>query len=141
MPKAATYTLIWSPAHERYELYDQDQPSQPLLHSDHAAWLAWLAAHRAFAFHGRAGQLTLLKEVRQRGRDGYWYAYRRQGGRMVKKYVGRSADLTMARLEAVAQVLTGEPPPRVNDPSAPLPAALSTDAPPQAVLATFPSAA
>src|SRR5262249_44752193 len=133
MPKAATYTLIWSPAHQRYELYDLHQPSQPLLHGDDAAWLAWLAAHRAFAFHGRAGQLTLLKEARQRGRDGYWYAYRRQGGRMVKKYVGRSADLTMARLEATAQALTGQRPPLVDVPSAPLPTAVSTQAPPEAL--------
>src|SRR5262245_46973389 len=129
MPKAARYLLIWSPAHQRYELYDQDQPSQPLLHGDDAAWLAWLATHRAFAFHGQAGQLTLLKEARQRGRDGYWYAYRRQGGRMVKKYVGPSANLTIARLEATAHALAGEPPALMDALPPPLPTVVSTNAP------------
>jgi LuxR family maltose regulon positive regulatory protein len=42
---------------------------------------------------------------RCRRREAYWYAYRRQGKRMLKKYTGRSADLSMAHLEAVAQAL------------------------------------
>lgn len=133
MPKAATYTLIWSPELNRYELYDQEQPSQPLLHGEGAAWSAWLAAHRAFAFHGQTGQLSLLKEARQRGRDGYWYAYRRQGGRMVKKYVGLSAELTMARLEVTAQALTSEPPSLVDVPTPPLPTTVSANAPLEAM--------
>lgn len=140
MPKAATYTLIWSPAHARYALYSQDRPGQPLLHGDESTWFAWLAAHRGFAFHGQAGQLTLLKEARRRGQDGYWYAYRRQGGRMVKKYVGRSADLTMARLEAAAQALNSESPALLDESSRTLlPPAGSASAPGEAVPSSIPA--
>ncbi len=105
MPKRAKYTLIWSPSREGYELYGQDERGQPRLCGDDETWFAWLAAHSAFSFQGQHGQLNLLKEARPRGGDGYWYAYRRQGRRMAKKYIGRSADLTMARLEAVASAL------------------------------------
>ena len=36
----------------------------------------------SFSFQGQQGHLTLLKETRVRGSDGYWYAYRRQGKRV-----------------------------------------------------------
>jgi LuxR family transcriptional regulator, maltose regulon positive regulatory protein len=48
--------------------------------------------------------VTVRKETVQRG-TAYWYAYRRVQGKMVKRYVGRSADLTPARLEEVASAL------------------------------------
>lgn len=57
----------------------------------------------------REGHLTLLKETRARGEDGYWYAYRRLGKRTVKKYAGRPADLTFARLEWTARELLRTP--------------------------------
>ncbi|MBE3561378.1 MAG: hypothetical protein IMW89_19480 [Ktedonobacteraceae bacterium] len=47
----------------------------------------------------------MLKETRQRGREGYWYAYRRQGKRTFKQYAGRTSDLSIARLEQLAQAL------------------------------------
>ena len=63
----------------------------------------------SFSFYGQQGHLTLLKETRVRGGDGYWYAYRRQGQRVVKKYAGRPADLTIARLEELARTLQADP--------------------------------
>lgn len=65
-------------------------------------WLKWLEEHRAFAFHGRNGQINLLKEKRSRGSEGYWYAYQRHEGQMVKRYVGRSVHVNMTRLEEIA---------------------------------------
>jgi len=50
----------------------------------------------------------LLKEKRKRGSEGYWYAYRRHEGQMVKRYVGRSAQLSMERLEEIAARLSNE---------------------------------
>jgi len=46
------------------------------------------------------------KESRQRG-DVYWYGYRRVGEKMAKKYLGRTTDLTLTRLEQIAAALTG----------------------------------
>lgn len=101
MPKTATYALIWSADQETYLWRDGDGPAAP---GAGEAWTAWLAAQRSFAFQGRAGRLTLLKEARQGG-VGYWYAYRRQGRQTRKHYAGRSEDLTLARLEAIAAAL------------------------------------
>jgi LuxR family maltose regulon positive regulatory protein len=103
MPKPARYTLIWSVEQHLYILYEQGHGDTPLLQGDEESWCAWLATHTAFAFQGRHGHLNLLKERRAHGREGYWYAYRRQGRRTAKQYVGRSAELSMARLEAAAQ--------------------------------------
>src|SRR5581483_12472829 len=105
MPKSAAYTLIWDPEQDRYMLYEQQRRTGSLLQGEGDAWFAWLAEHVSFSFQGKAGQLNLLKEARERGGEGYWYAYHRQGKRMHKKYVGRSADLTTDRLEAIAQAL------------------------------------
>ena len=43
---------------------------------------------------------------RERKHDGwYWYAYRTRGGALQKAYLGKSADLTLDRLQEVAAVL------------------------------------
>ncbi len=84
--------------------------------SDEEYWQQWLAAHRSFAFHGRNGQINLLKEKRSRGEDDYWYAYQRHGKQMVKRYAGRSVQLNAERLEEISTLLaqwdevkTGQP--------------------------------
>jgi LuxR family maltose regulon positive regulatory protein len=109
MPRAATYVLIWQQEQQCYNLYEQANRETPLLQGEGDGWFTWLAAHTRFSFQGKAGQLNLLKEARQRGGEGYWYAYHRQGGSMHKKYAGRSGELTIARLEALAQVLAAPP--------------------------------
>jgi LuxR family maltose regulon positive regulatory protein len=105
MPKAAMYTLTWSWEQNSYELFAQDHKDHPLLQGDDTAWFEWLASHSSFSFQGKDGLLSLQKEGRPRGEEGYWYAYRRRGRRMIKKYIGRSAELTTVRLEATARVL------------------------------------
>lgn len=50
------------------------------------------------------GFMTVRKEPRQRG-SSYWTVYRRSGGRLRKSYLGKSAVVTSARLEAIAQTL------------------------------------
>jgi LuxR family transcriptional regulator, maltose regulon positive regulatory protein len=114
MPKAAMYTLTWSWEQNSYGLFAQDNKDYSLLQGDGEAWFAWLASHSSLSFQGQHGHLNLQKEVRPRGAEGYWYAYRRQGRRMVKHYLGRSAELTMARLETTAKVLTSEPLPQAS---------------------------
>jgi LuxR family maltose regulon positive regulatory protein len=87
---------------EIYELREGDQATVP----DADAWVRWLDDHGSFAFQGRNGRLNLLKEQRKAG-PGYWYAYRRQSGRVAKRYAGRGSELTWAHLEALALALDG----------------------------------
>jgi LuxR family transcriptional regulator, maltose regulon positive regulatory protein len=105
MSKTAPYLLIWSAQQDAYMLYGQHNNTHALLRGDEPVWFRWLASHTSFSFQGQHGRLNLHKETRPRGREGYWYAYRRQGKRIIKKYVGRSAQLTTAHLETTAQDL------------------------------------
>lgn len=81
-----------------------------------AAWQRWLEQATSFAFQGCAGRFTARKERRGRA-DGYWRAYRKQSGKLYSVYLGKSAELTIERLEAVAQALTNAVPVPVARPS------------------------
>ncbi len=106
MPKSAQYIVRPSLEGADYLLTGpENEAARSLSEED---WLDWLGEHRAFAFHGRNGQINLLKERRKRGGEGYWYAYRRHAGRMVKRYVGGSAQVSMERLEELSVLLTDE---------------------------------
>jgi LuxR family maltose regulon positive regulatory protein len=70
---------------------------------DSSQWLPWLVAHTAFYFESTVGTFTARKELRSGG--WYWYAYRRQQGRLSKRYLGKSEELTGARLVEVAEQL------------------------------------
>src|SRR5262245_19139395 len=72
-----------------------------------AAWYAWLDAHQAFALTCHDIRVTARKERRAGGF--YWYAYRRQHGTLRSAYLGKSEDLTLGRLTAVAQRLATPP--------------------------------
>jgi LuxR family maltose regulon positive regulatory protein len=112
MPKAASYTLRWSAEHERYELQTREHAANHPLQDDW--WFAWLVEHSSFSFQGKQGHLSLLKEARARGGD-YWYAYRSLHRRTVKKYAGRTVDLTVAHLEELAHALASKAPVVAND--------------------------
>jgi ATP/maltotriose-dependent transcriptional regulator MalT len=107
MPKVPAYTLLWSSAHQAYELHQYSSLVAHSMKSESPAWFVWLADVPSFAFHGQRGSYTAHKETKQRG-DAYWHAYRRSGGKLTKKYLGKTADLTLARLEHVASQLCSE---------------------------------
>lgn len=66
------------------------------------AWYAWLENHCLFRFEHPAGPFIASKEQRSGG----WYAYRRSGGRLLTAaYLGTSAELSLARLHAIATAL------------------------------------
>src|SRR6266567_9577654 len=102
MPRTPLHTLIWSQDHAWYELFSF---SQVFVTGDEEAWQAWLEVHDSFAFQGRQGRLNVYKEARPRGGQ-YWYAYHTTSKRTHKRYLGRTAKVTFARLEEVAEVLT-----------------------------------
>jgi hypothetical protein len=89
---------------------DYAQPHTPTIHLDSPQWFAWLEAPEndsfSYALHNHAkgyidGFMTVRKERRQRG-GVYWTAYRRQGRRLRKLYLGTSSSLTAAPLHQAA---------------------------------------
>ena len=104
MPRVPLHALIWSRERSLYELYTQDRLERRFRPADDAAWLAWLSEATSFAFHGAAGGLNVYQEARPRG-GRYWYVYHTIKRRTRKQYLGASAQLTFARLEAAAAAL------------------------------------
>ena len=106
-----TETKRYDKTGSRYEVtLDCAQPHAPTIHLDSPQWFAWLEAPEndsfSYALHNHAkgyidGFMTVRKEHRPRG-GLYWSAYRRQGRRLRKLYLGTSACLTADRLRHAA---------------------------------------
>src|SRR6266566_4291377 len=107
MPRALDYALTWSQEHARYELSIHGQVESTFQPKDEPAFARWLEAQTAFAFRGRAGPLSVIKEGRG-GQIGYWYAYRTQARQTHKRYLGATDTLSLARLEETAKSLSQE---------------------------------
>jgi LuxR family transcriptional regulator, maltose regulon positive regulatory protein len=107
MPKVPAYTLAWSPATAAYELYPTRDREALGIVPDSPAWFAWLDQVSSFAFSGKSGHYTARKEARQRG-DRYWYAYLATGEQLTKKYLGKTVDVTLVRLEHIAELLRAQ---------------------------------
>lgn len=105
MPKTAACALTWSPEQALYKLRRQGTDA-PLQRENQDQFIQMINAS-SFSFQGQFGHLTLRKEARLHG-EGYWYAYRNQGRRTLKRYAGRAADLTIAHLEEIAAALNAE---------------------------------
>lgn len=76
---------------------------------------AWLESIGSFRFEPSADNkpYTVRKET---GKGGdYWYGYRKQNGKLHKKYIGKSSELNTAKLEEIAEALNTSPQPRVTD--------------------------
>ncbi|HVB21577.1 MAG TPA: LuxR C-terminal-related transcriptional regulator [Ktedonobacteraceae bacterium] len=69
-------------------------------------WYSWLECQSSFRFACLEGTFTARKE--RRADSWYWYAYRRQKGRLHTVYMGKSDDLTLIRLSEIAQLMTLE---------------------------------
>ena len=79
------------------------------------AWFTWLQTATAFRFFSTQRRIiirgngpllapiSLRKE--QRRQASFWYAYRRSSGILLKRYAGRSHDLTLDHLNALADQL------------------------------------
>lgn len=109
MPRIPTYTLAWSPEQTTYKVYETRGQQALLVVPESSGWSSWLDDVSSFAFIGKNGYYTVRKEAKQRGK-GYWYAYLTRDGRLNKKYVGKTADVTLARLEFVAKMLCSQEP-------------------------------
>ena len=71
------------------------------------AWAAWLAdaAHAAVRVVCPDVTYTARRERRPDSAGWYWYAYRRHAGTLYKRYIGTTAELTVARLLEVGEAL------------------------------------
>lgn len=83
------------------------------LRLDTAAWFAWLDAPTTKSFSyplfdpqqgSIVGWITVRRDRRQRG-GAYWSVFRRNGHQLRRIYLGSSRQVSMARLEAIAQQL------------------------------------
>jgi len=73
------------------------------------AWYAWLETVTVFTFSSAYGTFTAHKEQAGNRRGGrYWKAYRRRNGKLHRAYLGKSEELTLGRLNAIAAALAGE---------------------------------
>ncbi len=72
------------------------------------AWFAWLRNEQNKSFSFR-NHLETFTAHRERLRNGwYWYAYRRNEGKLRKVYLGKTEELTLERLYAVAAILNSQ---------------------------------
>src|SRR6266487_971648 len=101
MPKSASHMLIWSPLDETYILHKYQSGDTLDTIFDKTAAPEWVSRISSFAFRGQNGSYTARKEHKQRGGE-YWYAYARIEGKLIKRYLGRNAQLTPTRLEQIA---------------------------------------
>lgn len=69
-------------------------------------WFEWLESASSFRYVPKCGELpyTVRKET-TRG-NAYWYGYRKRSGKLHKRYIGKSKDLTESKLEEVASLLS-----------------------------------
>ena len=107
MQKVTAYTLAWSPTRQAYELYESRFRETLPVVPESSAWFTWLTQVSSFTFQGQTGCYTAHQEPKQRG-GRYWYAYRATGEKRMKRYLGKTADLTLARLEQVASALSAD---------------------------------
>lgn len=122
MPRSPLHVLIWSADQALYELFIQGHLKQRFRPEDENLWLDLLHRTTSFAFQGHSGRLNVYKEARPRGGH-YWYAYHTAARRTVKRYLGQTANVTFARLEEVANILTRSTSPEIahaNLPAVPL---------------------
>ena len=96
MPRSENRTM---PKVESGFLYS-DEVSFPL---DTALWREWLGSKTAFYFQSPRGTFTARRELRSG--SWYWYAYRKHQGKLFKRYLGKSDELTAGRLAEVAELL------------------------------------
>lgn len=99
MPRYSPSQLRWFEQAQTYILSSDGQASQQAFTCD------WLEQIASFSFHSRSGMYYTVRKQRVQRGGVYWYAYRRLHGRIVKRYLGRTTDLTFARLEQIAHLL------------------------------------
>src|SRR5918998_1396980 len=75
---------------------------------------AWLESVSSFRYQPTgANKPYTVRQEPKKGGD-YWYGYRKMAGRLHKKYIGKSSELSTAKLEEIAEALNTPQLPRVT---------------------------
>jgi LuxR family maltose regulon positive regulatory protein len=82
-----------------YTLYTEAEAIQ----LESSAWFEWLASHTTFYLETPDGTFTARRELRKGAV--FWYAFRRYKKKLYKAYLGKTVDITVARLREVARRL------------------------------------
>ena len=99
MPRKNEYRVEWSKLNGYEFIHDPFRYSL----AGRQSLDYWLDVIETFHFCSSTGYtLTLRKEKKQRG-TGYWYAYKRIGNKVHKKYLGTKEHVTIDVLETVAR--------------------------------------
>ena len=74
----------------------------------------WLESVSSFRYEptGANKPYTVRHETKKGG--DYWYGYRKVAGKLHKKYIGKSSELSRAKLEEIAEALNTPQQPRVT---------------------------
>ncbi len=110
MPKSLRRSVRWDTQAASYQVIEQAANTITASNLDFQShvWQQWLEQVSSFAFQSKHGHhFTARKEARARG-DIYWIAYRKVSGKLIHKYLGRTIDVTLSRLEQVAATLAGQ---------------------------------
>src|SRR5713226_5783192 len=90
--------------------YQQDDSTAQVMVGS-AGWYAWLETASTFTFRSGQASFTARKErAGNRRGEPYWRAYRKRGGKLHRAYLGKSGELALERLRAIAAVLAGQDP-------------------------------
>jgi hypothetical protein len=82
---------------------------------DSARGAMWLESVGSFRFEpSTANKPYTVRKESGKGGD-YWYGYRKMAGKLHKKYVGKSSELSTIKLEDIAEALNTPPQLRVTD--------------------------
>ena len=80
------------------EVQSESPNSTSQIRIESQEWFTWLEENTSFAFRDGQDYFTARKE-QIKGKGQYWYAYRRHGKKMRKKYLGKSPKLTFTFLK------------------------------------------
>src|SRR5690348_4577768 len=90
-----------------YILWGTDQEVRTI--PDSAEWFDWLSTLSSFSFKSKqGGHFTVRREQKARGKEGYWYAYRKANKHQYRRYLGTTKALTLAHLEQTAAQIERE---------------------------------
>jgi chromosome segregation ATPase len=73
----------------------------------------WLESIGSFRYEPTGAKPYTVRQETKKGGD-YWYGYRKVAGKLHKKYIGKSSELSTAKLEEIASALNTPQQPRVT---------------------------
>jgi len=79
-----------------------------MIEVDGPRWFDWLAENQSFRYESdKQAPYTARKE-----KSDYWYGYRKVSGKLHKRYIGKSTEVTQEKLEAIGEALNVAPEPK-----------------------------